>query len=91
MSRATGEKGLGLLDLDDTAALVVAALGTGAMRHPLLVALWALVEADRRQEVVSPPLTLTGVRMSAFWIRHNVLSAAARRLCVNIPAPAIAD
>jgi hypothetical protein len=63
-----------LFDLDYLATLVVAALGTGAMRQLALVTVGAFGERLRRQMIVGTPLGCTRLGMAPFWIWHENLA-----------------
>src|SRR5580692_7327552 len=62
-----------LFDLDDLAALVVAAFHAGAMRQFTLVAVGTLGQRLRRQMIVGAALGRARLRMAPFWIRHDNL------------------
>ena len=70
-ARHEGRK-LGLLfDLKNFAALVVAALGAGAVRQFLLVAVGTLGEREPGERVMGAASGGALLGVSAFWIRHD--------------------
>jgi hypothetical protein len=60
-------------DFNYFAALVLAAMRTGAMRKLRFVAIGALGVAEHAQMIVSPPGGSTLLGVSSFWIRHLVV------------------
>ena len=60
----------GFLLLDDFAALIVTALGAGAMWQLALVAIRTIRQRLCRQMIVRAALRRSGLRMPPFWIRH---------------------
>src|SRR5271165_4113166 len=60
----------GFLLLDDFAALIVTALGAGAMWQLALVAIRTIRQRLCRQMIVGAALRRSGLRMPPFWIRH---------------------
>jgi hypothetical protein len=68
-----------LFDRVDFATLVIAALGTHAMRHFALVAVGAIRQGLRRQKIVRATLRGACLRVSPFWIRHEILTNHGRR------------
>src|SRR3984893_15172356 len=60
----------GFLDVQNFAALIVAALGAGTMRHFALVAVRALGEGVTFVGVVSAPRACARFGVSPFWIWH---------------------
>jgi hypothetical protein len=69
----TGFGGLFFRDFDHFAALVLAAMRTGAMRKLGFVAIGALGVAEHAQMIVSPPGGGALLGVSSFWIRHLVV------------------
>src|SRR5271169_3361081 len=63
-----------LFDLNDLAALIVAALGAGTMRQLALVAIGTLRQRWRRQMIVRPALGCARLGMTPFRIRHENLT-----------------
>jgi hypothetical protein len=61
------------LDFDDFAPLVVAALRAGAVRELAFVAIRALGERARGQEIMRTPARAARLGVSPFRIRHNNL------------------
>jgi hypothetical protein len=61
----------GFFDVENFASLIVAALGAGAMRHLLLVAIRALGKGMAFQSVVRAPGGGAFLGVSPFWIRHG--------------------
>jgi len=70
--RSTGLAG-GLFDLDDFAALVIAALLASAVRQLALVAVGTFGQRLRCQVIVGASLGGTRLRVAPFWIRHDKL------------------
>src|SRR5439155_26034350 len=70
-----GHEELFLSSLDNLRLLVVAAVRTGPMRHPQLVAIGAFREGSRRQMIVRPPAVAPRLRMSSFWVWHTLTPA----------------
>ena len=63
----------GFLGLDDGATLVLAALGAGAMRELLFVAIRTLRKASGSEEVVSTAIGGAARRVAPFRIRHDAI------------------
>src|SRR5579864_6505642 len=61
----------GFLDFHDFAPFVVPALGAGAMRHLLFVAVWTLRQRVFGQRIVRPPRRGAFLGVSPFRIRHE--------------------
>lgn len=61
----------GFLNLDNFAPLIVPALGAGAVRHFLFVAVGTLGKAVAFESVVGAPGRGALLRVSPFWIRHG--------------------
>jgi len=61
----------GFFDVENFAAFIVSALGAGAMRHLLLVAVRALRKAVALESVVGAPGGSALLGVSSFWIRHG--------------------
>ena len=59
-------------DFDDFAFLVIAAMGTGAMRHSQFVTIGTLGKRARRQVIVSATAIAACFGVSTFWIRHSL-------------------
>ena len=70
---------LSALGCNDSATLVLAALGAGVMGALLLVAVRTFRQGQRRKKIMGPPLIFAGVRVTSFWIRHSS-SSIGRRL-----------
>jgi hypothetical protein len=66
-----GERLAGFFHFHYFATFVVTALGAGAMRHLLFVAVRTLGERVLRQRVVRAASGTTFLRVSPFWIRHG--------------------
>ena len=62
---------LALFYLNDLAALVMAALGTDAVLHPRLLAVWTHDSLRRAQCVMRPMFAAACFGMATFWIWHN--------------------
>ncbi len=62
----------GFFDVENFASLIVPALGTGAVRHLLLVAVRALGKAVGLESIVGAPGGSALLGVSAFWIRHGI-------------------
>jgi len=62
----------GFFDFHYFAPFVIPALGAGAMRHLLLVAVRALGQRVLRQGVVRAPGRTAFLGVSPFWIRHEI-------------------
>jgi hypothetical protein len=60
----------GFFDFEDVASLVGAALGAGAMRHLLLVAIGALGKRMAFEGIVRAPGRGALLGVSSFWIGH---------------------
>ena len=68
---ALAERLAGFFYFNYFATFVVTALGAGAMRHLLLMAVGALRERVLRQRVVRAAGGSTFLGVSPFWIRHG--------------------
>ena len=64
----------GFFDLDDLAALIVAAFGTRPVRQFAFVAVGTFGQAGRRQMIVGAALGRARLGMAPFRIRHKNLS-----------------
>ena len=64
----------GLFNLNDFAALIVAALRAGAMRQFALVTVGTFGERLRCQVIVGAPLGCTRLGVAPFWIWHENLA-----------------
>ena len=62
----------GFFDVQNFAALVVSALGAGAVRHLALVTIGALGERVALESVVCAADAGASFRVSPFWIRHSI-------------------
>src|SRR5579871_2695829 len=62
---------LGFFHFQDFAALIVPALGAGAVGKFALVTVGALRQGVRGQMIVRPPRGRAPLRMSSFWICHK--------------------
>src|SRR5258708_2911689 len=76
----------GFFDFEDVASLVGAALGAGAMRHLLLVAIRALGKRVAFEGIVRAPRRGALLGVSSFWIGHvsKFLSRGRLRLAAEI-------
>ena len=61
----------GLIDGNDFAPFVIAALGTHAMLHTWLLAIRADHGLWDAQRVMGPAFAAACFRVTSFWIRHN--------------------
>jgi hypothetical protein len=64
---------LGFLHIKNGTALVLAALGAGAMGQLLLVAVGALGDPGSRKEIVSTAIGSAARRVAPFRIRHDAI------------------
>jgi hypothetical protein len=71
-ARHGGYELAGFFDVENFAAFIVTALGAGAVRHLLLVAVGALGKGMAFQSVVSPAGRGALLGVSSFWIRHVI-------------------
>ena len=62
---------LALFYLNDLAALVMAALGTDAVLHPRLLAVWTHDSLRHAQRIMRPTFAAACFGMATFWIWHN--------------------
>jgi hypothetical protein len=63
----------GFFDVQNFTAFIVAALGTGAMRHLLFVTVWTFRQRVSLQCVVGATGAGALFGMSAFWVWHEIL------------------